>query len=105
MNEEGKRSACVSRAVFGVPPNTSSPDTHRAGRHSNFKSGGTVSEMIVMGIRRKESLIAIPLTMFFRWIAIPSGPVKVSQSGSKRFSGSGWRSESVQVFNNEQLAE
>src|ERR1035441_1764835 len=34
MSEKGKRSAGVSRAVFGVPPNTSSSDTHRAGRHS-----------------------------------------------------------------------
>jgi len=33
MNE-GKGSAGVPPAVFGVPPNTSSPDTHRAGRHS-----------------------------------------------------------------------
>jgi hypothetical protein len=83
MNEEGKGSACVSRAVFGVPPNTSLPDAHRAGRHSNFKSGGTVSGMIVMGIRRKESFIAIPLTMFFRLVAIPADPVKASQTQSK----------------------
>jgi hypothetical protein len=34
MNEKGKGSACVPRAVPGVPPNTSSPGRHRAGRHT-----------------------------------------------------------------------
>jgi hypothetical protein len=32
MNEKEAGSACVSHAVFGVPPNGSSPNTVRAGR-------------------------------------------------------------------------
>jgi hypothetical protein len=73
-------SAGVSPAVFGVPPNTSSPDTHRAGRrsaHQDVKDGLWKTEG-ECGARRpalrpgrsRSSIIPLPC------------PIKVNQSDS-----------------------